>query len=187
MVELSKVGDRIKKVRETNYMTLKKLEKKAGISATHISEIERGKTSPTINVLMNIADALGKDAAYFLEEKELEDVSFVALEDRETKDIEGKKGVMAELTNSIPGGRISSQIITLAPDENMEFKIHTHKGDESAYILKGQVTFRVEGKNYTLKEGDSIYIVENQKHGFRNVSESEEAQLVWIGSERHIS
>jgi len=187
MVELNKVGQRIKKVRETKYLTLKKLEAKAGISATHISEIERGKTSPTINVLMNIADALGKDTAYFLEEKELADVSFIALEDRETKNIEGKNGVMTDLTHSIPGGRISSHIITLAPDEKRKFKMHTHRGDEAAYILKGQVTFRVESKNYTLKEGDSIYIVENQKHDFRNVSESEEAQLVWVGSERHIS
>jgi transcriptional regulator with XRE-family HTH domain len=187
MVKSNQLGKRIKKVRESKYMTLKKLEAKAGISATHISEIERGKTSPTINVLMHIADALDKDTAYFLEEKELSDVSFIALEDRETKDIEGKNGVATELTHSIPGGKITSRFITLAPDKEKKLNTHTHKGDEAVFVLKGQVTFHVEGKNYTLEEGDSIYIAENQKHDFRNVSENEEAQLIWVGSERHIT
>jgi quercetin dioxygenase-like cupin family protein len=168
-------------------MTLKKLETLAGISATHISEIERGKTSPTINVLIQIAEALGKNPAYFLEEKELLDVSFIALEDRETKDIEGRNGVVTELTRSIPGGKINSRLITLAPDEGKKFKPHTHEGDEAIFVLNGQVTYNVDGKNYTLKEGDSIYIVGGQSHDFRNVSESEEAKFVWIGSERNIS
>jgi transcriptional regulator with XRE-family HTH domain len=186
MVETNRVGKRIKKVREANYMTLKKLEAKAGISATHISEIERGKTSPTIKALVRIADALDKDTAYFLEERELADVSFIALEDRETKDIEGKNGISAELTRSIPGGKICSRLITLAPDKEKNFDLHTHEGDESVLVLNGQVTFHVGGKNYTMKEGDSIYIAGNMSHDFRNVSENEEARVIWVGSERNI-
>ena len=65
------------------HMTLKNVEAKASISATHISEIERGKTSPTIGALLRIADALEKDPAYFIEADELDDVSFIALEDRQ--------------------------------------------------------------------------------------------------------
>ncbi len=186
MLKTNQVGKRIRKIREARYMTLKKLEAKAGISATHISEIERGKTSPTIKALIRIADALDKDPAYFLEEKELSDVSFISLEDRQTTDLERKKGFSSELTNSIPGGRISSRLITLAPDGEGDFEIHTHEGDETVLLLEGHVTFKVEDKNYTLKSGDSIYIVGNQSHGFRNVSDKEEAKLIWVGSERYI-
>ncbi len=39
-------------------MTLKDVAVKSGMSATHISEIERGKTSPTIGCLQKIAAAL---------------------------------------------------------------------------------------------------------------------------------
>ena len=82
MITKEEIGRRIKKVREEQHLTLKNVEAKAAISATHISEIERGKTSPTIGALIRIADALGKDPAYFIEEEELSDTSFVALEDR---------------------------------------------------------------------------------------------------------
>ena len=80
MISKEEIGRRIKKIREENHFTLKNVEAKAGISATHISEIERGKTSPTIGALIRIADALGKDPAYFIEKDELSDVSFIAFE-----------------------------------------------------------------------------------------------------------
>ncbi len=189
MVELSEIGKRIKKIREGKYMTLKKVEAKAGISATHISEIERGKTSPTINALIRIAGALDKDPAYFIEEKELSDVSFIALEDRADGVMEDwkKEANVVELTNSIPSGRIVSRLISLKPSKKKEFDLHIHKSDEAALILKGEVTFKVNGKEYTMSEGDSIYIVGIQEHGFTNASEKDEAELIWFGSERNIS
>jgi len=52
MISKAEIGRRIKKVREEKHLTLKNVEAKAGISATHISEIERGKTSPTVGALM---------------------------------------------------------------------------------------------------------------------------------------
>ena len=87
MISKEEIGRRIKKMREEHHLTLKNVEAKAGISATHISEIERGKTSPTIGALIRIADALGKDPAYFIEDEELRDVSFLALEDLKVEKI----------------------------------------------------------------------------------------------------
>jgi transcriptional regulator with XRE-family HTH domain len=187
MIEIAEIGRRIKKVREANYMTLKKVEAKAGISATHISEIERGKTSPTINALIRIAKALEKDPAYFIEERELQDVSFIALEDRTKKEMDWKDGgEMTDLTHSIPSGKINSRLISLEPQEKKEWKLHAHDADEAALIMSGQVTFHVEGKDYTLSGGDSIYIAGSQEHDFINASDKEEAELIWFGSERNI-
>ena len=44
------MGRRIKMLRIARGMTLKDLEERGGISATHVSEIERGKASPTVGV-----------------------------------------------------------------------------------------------------------------------------------------
>ena len=59
MLDKAELGSRIKKTREAKHLTLKSIEASAGISATHISEIERGKTSPTLGALLRIAGALG--------------------------------------------------------------------------------------------------------------------------------
>jgi transcriptional regulator with XRE-family HTH domain len=186
MITKEEIGRRIKKIREQQHLTLKNVEAKAGISATHISEIERGKTSPTIGALIRIADALGKDPAYFIEDNELQDVSFIALEDRETKQLERSDGEIEVLTNSIPSGKIDSQLITLNPCRSDEIRMHSHDADEAALVLSGSVKFRVDDREYTLEEGDSIYFIASQEHGYINASDSEEAKMIWFASERGV-
>ena len=63
MMTKEQLGTRIRSVRKERGLTLKELERVSGFSATHISEIERGKTSPTIGALVRISNALGKDTS----------------------------------------------------------------------------------------------------------------------------
>ena len=51
MLSKADLGSRLRDVRKTQSLTLKQLERTSGFSATHISEIERGKTSPTIGAI----------------------------------------------------------------------------------------------------------------------------------------
>jgi len=184
MISKDEIGKRIKKVREEQHFTLKNVEAKAGISATHISEIERGKTSPTIGALIRIADALARDPAYFIEDEELADVSFVALEDRKKCALGRCSGTSEKLTKSIPSGKINAQLITLAPAAPQETLLHAHEGDEAALVLAGQVRFTVAGEGYDLGEGDSIYYLAGQDHGYANASPGSEARMIWFSSER---
>jgi transcriptional regulator with XRE-family HTH domain len=186
MIDSSEVGRRIKKIRESLFMTLKDVERKAKISATHISEIERGMTSPTINILIRIAEALEKDPAYFVEEEELDDVSFISFEDRETNELEHLDGNFIRLTRSIPSGRITARLITLHPDGSGDFKLHTHEADEAALVLEGEITFRIGEKNYTLKKGESIYIVGMCRHDYINALKNAESRMFWFGADRNI-
>lgn len=187
MISKEEIGKRIKKVREQQHLTLKNVEARAGISATHISEIERGKTSPTIGALMRIAEALGRDPAFFVEEKELEDVSLVALEDRVQGKLERCPGVVEMLTKSIPGGRINAKLITLdVSDRQDRSALHSHDGDEAALVLEGKVVFVVGGKEYELLEGDSIYYMADQDHGFKNGSSDSKSRMIWFASERGV-
>jgi transcriptional regulator with XRE-family HTH domain len=61
------LGERIKRFRLERNLTLKDVEVKAKVSATHVSEIERGMTSPTVGALTKIARALGTEPSYFLQ------------------------------------------------------------------------------------------------------------------------
>ena len=77
------------------------------MSATHISEVERGKTSPTIGALQRIADALGEKASYFVEEDELPRVVLTRSGDRctyFTADADGVPLRVEALSSGVPGG-----------------------------------------------------------------------------------
>ena len=61
------LGTRVRRIRHERGLTLKQIEAKVGVSATHISEIERGNTSPTIGALDRIAGALGVLPSYLID------------------------------------------------------------------------------------------------------------------------
>src|SRR6266487_3188146 len=105
IVEIGEMGRRIRKLRLDRRMTLKQVENASGLSATHLSEIERGRTSPTIGALVRIARALQKDASYFIEAEERSDVAHVTRE--ASAALPSLPGVRVEaLTPGVPGSRI---------------------------------------------------------------------------------
>ena len=53
------LGPRIREIRNRKGMTLETVAKKADISASSLSYIERGQNSPTAETMRKIADALG--------------------------------------------------------------------------------------------------------------------------------
>ncbi len=186
MLDKAELGKRIKKVRESKHLTLKNIEAAAGISATHISEIERGKTSPTLGALMKISKALGKDPAYFIEEEELNDVSLVTLEDRVVEKF-GNAGTLEKLTTSIPGGKLQARFIKLSPGKSPDEHPHSHYGNEAALILSGKVLFTVKGEKVEVGEGDAVYYSCIEEHSYENASKKDGASMLWVSTERDMS
>ncbi|SDC82570.1 MULTISPECIES: helix-turn-helix domain-containing protein [unclassified Candidatus Frackibacter] len=70
-----KVGQRIKKIRQAQGMTVAKLADNSGVSSGLISQIENQQTLPSVDSLENIAEALGTSVCYFLlEQEDIEDL-----------------------------------------------------------------------------------------------------------------
>jgi len=60
-------GRRVRRARLAKGLTLKDIEALVDISATHVSEVERGRTSPTVGALEKIAKAIGVDVPALIE------------------------------------------------------------------------------------------------------------------------
>jgi transcriptional regulator with XRE-family HTH domain len=187
MLDKSKLGKRIKKAREDKHLTLKNVEAVAGVSATHVSEIERGKTSPTLGALVRIAEALGRDPAYFVEEEDLSDRSLVTVENRIQESLPGGAGTLERLTSSIPGGSLQGSIVRLHPGRSHHDAPHHHQGYEAALVLSGRVSFSVGGGNYVVEEGDAIGYDAIEPHRYANASTHEPAVLLWVCTERAVT
>ena len=64
MMNMIKIGGRIREERKKHGFTLAELSERAGISSNFLGNIERGVDSPSVETLINIANALfvGVDA-----------------------------------------------------------------------------------------------------------------------------
>lgn len=179
-------GKRLKKTREEMGFTLKALEARAGISATHISEIERGKTSPTIGALARVADALDKDVAFFFESEELGDVSLVAVEDRVRVALDDGKASSQSLTTAVAGGRLQSARLTLPPGSRWHIEPHQHHGYETFVVVAGRLRMHLGEEVIDLERGDSVHFDASIAHNCENTS-PEEAVAIWFASERDLT
>lgn len=59
VVQRQRIGPAIRKLRHEQNLTLDDLAEQAGISASHLSRLERGQTLPSFTVLAGIAHVLG--------------------------------------------------------------------------------------------------------------------------------
>ena len=146
-------------------MTLKEVAQASGMSPTHISEIERGKTSPTVGALRKISAALGKDTAYFVEEDPLPRVSVVKKEDREGIFLKGDADTFLKgkaLTTGIPAGRVKAVLID--ENEGGSMTPPAHEGEEAIVMLSGQARVSVGGDEFVVEPGDCLHYSARSEH-----------------------
>lgn len=66
MIVYSLVGQKLKQRRDELNLSLRALGAQTGLSAAFLSQIERGKSNPSLNSLQRIAKTLGVPLHYFL-------------------------------------------------------------------------------------------------------------------------
>ncbi|MEO5616525.1 MAG: helix-turn-helix domain-containing protein [Candidatus Eisenbacteria bacterium] len=160
IVDTEELGLRMRKTRMERRMTLKQVERAANLSATHLSEIERGRTSPTIGALVRIARALGRDTSYFIEREERNEVVHVARD--QAARLQLSPGVEATvMTRGIPGSRLFVYRLTLTPGAGKqgEFLLaatDSHEGEAIYYVRSGEALSRFGDDEVELHPGDGV-------------------------------
>ena len=178
MPTTEEVGLRLKEVRKAAQMTLKEVAQASGMSPTHISEIERGKTSPTVGALRKIAAALGKDTAYFVEDAALPRVSVVKKEDREVVLLKGESEVFIKgkaLTAGIPAGRV--ELVLVEESDGGSVSYTPHDGEEALVMLSGTAHAVVDGREYVVESGDCLHYSGKLEHAITFVGDGKNKAL----------
>ncbi|MDY6863846.1 MAG: helix-turn-helix domain-containing protein [Thermodesulfobacteriota bacterium] len=150
---MSDLAKKVRKDRKSSGFSQKYLAGILNISTATLQRIESGAVSPSINLLYEIAKALGKPITSYVEHL-----------DRKTIHLKKKEQETSE-TDSIslkiaaPFGMIAENI-AIGFGETIEGKvleIHRENKYEWAYILKGEFSFEQSGKSHIIEEGDAFF------------------------------
>jgi transcriptional regulator with XRE-family HTH domain len=181
---IAAVGPRVKALREAMDLSLRDLAERSGVSAPMLSQVERGETSPTLQVAAKIAGGLELKLSRLLRLDEDTTVSVV-------KAGEGRRGgagghTYTVLTPPLPGLRAEVTRHTLQPGAVTggpgDPPRHEPGARETATIESGSVTLHVDGVGHDLRAGDTITFDADLPHHFANHSAEEEAVLLAIVS-----
>ena len=185
------VGIEIKQLRKARKMTLKDLSKRANISVSYISTIERGSGKPSVDAIEAIANALDVDVHWFFPVRQgagpLEKTYIVRAKNRRNlnrvyNQSADEIGYTDSLLSSSIGGRFYMGISRYAPGaDRPDEPFHQHGGEEHGVVIKGELEMKLGQEVITLREGDSYSFEASILHHGRNRTENE-TTLVWAVS-----
>lgn len=178
------LGPRIRALREAMDLSLRDLAERSGVSAPMLSQVERGETSPTLNVAARIAAGLDLRLSQLLRLDEDGAVSIVRAGERRRGPERG--GHRYEiLTPPLPGQRAELSRHTLAPGALTggpgDPPMHEPGSRETALVEAGRLVLHCDGQAHELAVGDCVTFDADLPHNFENPG-TEEAVLLAVVS-----
>ncbi len=177
------LGRRIKQERLRRGMTLKDIESRFGISATHVSEIERGRTSPTVGALSKIASALETKMSLLVEIQPEPSGILATPKDRSGYQLKFGAIVVDSLFPFQAGPRISLLQLTIPPGEKDSGFLRWAAGEVFLYVSKGILEVALGDVRSVIRDGDSLHFSAKPNHTLENLGESP-ARVIAVVSPR---
>jgi len=149
------LGRRLNKRRTELNLSLRDLAEKTDLTASFLSQLERGIVNSSLKSLQKIADALGVQLLYFLAENPSQS-PVVRADSRSQLDLDDRRVSYELLTPDLTGkfeaviGHIQSSADNIARPLNIET-------EEFIFVLEGSLVVGLKDQEYTLDQGDSIY------------------------------
>jgi transcriptional regulator with XRE-family HTH domain len=159
------IGTKIRAERKKSGLTLDQLARKVGISAITLQRIEVGKSSPSVILLSQIANAVNKPIFSFFEE---EGDSFIHIKRKSQRSVSSPvlKGTIIGPRRMIAG----NIIVTLGELKKGKcIDSHTNPGVEWVYHTEGKCEFKLNGQSFVIEEGDSISYNARMEHSVKAI------------------
>ncbi len=148
------IGERIRKRRTELELSLRGLAEKTRVSASFLSQVERGQVSPSLSTLQAIAEALQVPLVYFLMGSS-SDEHVVQAGQGAQLELPGSK-IVYELRSPSPPRKMLVFVAHMQPDTVNKAIPPQMNTQETVYILQGRLIVELEDERYTLDPGDSI-------------------------------
>jgi XRE family transcriptional regulator, regulator of sulfur utilization len=180
------LGPRVKALREAMDLSLRDLAERSGVSAPMLSQVERGETSPTLQVATRIAAGLDLRLSQLLRLDEGGTVTIVRRAQRRKGPSNAKGHRYELLTPPLPGQRAELSRHTLAPGAVTggpgDPPMHEPGSRETALVESGVVALICDGERHALGAGDCVTFDADLPHHFENPGDEEAVLLAVVNA-----
>jgi transcriptional regulator with XRE-family HTH domain len=187
------VGARVREIRQRNGQSLRALASALGISASALSQIETGRTRPSIQRVHEIATELNiplsalfapvletpqTDAAHGLTSAVSYDSSICVQKAVEAPTIQLENGIRWDRISPKESDGLSFLHLVFEPKAGYSEYLR-HNGREIVYVIEGTLTFHVGFTAREVSEGDSFMFPSTTPHKVVNPTEHR-ARACWL-------
>lgn len=176
------IGTRLREARLRQGMSLRSVAQSLGVSASLISQVETGKTQPSVSTLYALVSHLGISIDELLgvvptpvdvPEPAAPQASLTISTIQHASDnavLEMENGVKWERLAMGDSGPADALLVTYEPgaSSSIEGKLMRHAGVEYAYLIEGELTLQLDFDTYVLGPGDSLHFDSVRPHLYSN-------------------
>lgn len=188
-VPLETIGRALRRARENAGIGVREMAGRMGCSPSHVSQVERGVTSPSVHTLFSMVKVLGVSLDDLLAAVAADEPSQNAV------DVGPWPGRIVRAADrhgiSLPGG-VKWEMLMPAVEEGFEFveyvyEVGGHDGDdffrrqgwEYGMVIEGRLGGAIGFTEFELAAGDSIAFDSSAPHRFWNAGDVT-ARAVWV-------
>ncbi len=162
-----KIGQKIREVRKAGGLTLREIAKKVGLTPGAISQIECGRSNPSVGTLKAIADALGITMGSLFDGSQSLESAIVRPIER--KILSPRRGITYYLLTPDLNGRVEFILSEYQVGATTGELRYAHAGEECGLVLRGRLELQVGEERYVLGAGDSIRFDCSIPHRLTNI------------------
>jgi transcriptional regulator with XRE-family HTH domain/quercetin dioxygenase-like cupin family protein len=189
------IGPRIRAERERRNVTIRALARVIGVSPSLISQIETGKSQPSVSSLYSITSALALSLEDLFDASDADEPTtspspasatnlrylgtnrakvvgpHVSPGDRELLTLDS--GVTWERLGQVAHHHLDFLLVTYPPGSasSVDGRLMRHSGTEYGYLISGRLELNLGFDKYLLAAGDSVCFESTKPHGYRNDGE----------------
>jgi transcriptional regulator with XRE-family HTH domain len=179
------LGASLRELRTGHGYSMRKLASLSGVSASLISEVERGRVEPSITVLKRLANALDVTLIYFFSEERASTDRVVRKDERRRiRQPAVGPGIIFELLGPDTGGDLEPVYGRYDAGATMGAEPISHEGEEWGYVIRGRLKVWVGDEVYFINEGDAIAFPSTTPHRMANAMPGGVTEYIWVNSKR---
>jgi len=182
------VGAELRRVRESRKLSLRAVASAVGVSASLLSQVETGKTQPSVSTLYALVNYLGISLDGLMGHNRVDSSPLGLSTASDSTSSDGRRSdsvvqrrednPIIEMENGVTWERLAvgdsavadPLIVTYAPagSSSVEGKMMRHAALEYGVILEGRLTLRIDFETYELTPGDSFCFDAQRPHLYIN-------------------
>ena len=171
------IGNKIKQLRTRQGLTLEELASRSELTKGFLSQLERDLTSPSIDSLSDILEALGTNLSEFFQEDKNDQFVFRAedffVDERESCTVNW-------IVPNTQKNQMEPSVLEL-PAGGESFEIEPHNGEEFGYVLSGSLKIILGDRIERVKRDESFYFRPTAPHRLVNAGKTP-CRVLWVST-----
>lgn len=166
---MTKIGSKLRELRLRRKLGVRELADRSGTSHSTISLIERDRTSPSVDTLSAVLDALGTTLIGFFSDLQSETSITPFYRASDFVEIGDGNAISYRMIGAnYPNRQLLVCHETYGVGAGAAQPI-THAAQEAGMVIRGEIELTVDGAVKILRKGDGFYFDSRLPHRYRNI------------------